>query len=67
MTVTTSEARPAEPRRGPGSILGLVAFALVFAGAATIWADRTHRDDDGYFTTSFERYVLAKLGIREGQ
>jgi hypothetical protein len=64
MTVTASEARPARPERGPGSvlllvlggILGLVSFALLLSGAAAIWADQTQRDADGYFTTSFERY-----------
>jgi hypothetical protein len=63
MTVTAAE-RPAEPRRGLGSIfllvlgslLGLVAFALLLAGGAVVWADQTHRDEDGWFTTSFERY-----------
>jgi hypothetical protein len=63
MTVTASEA-PAARGRGPGSILllvlgsilGLAAIALLLAGSAAIWADQTQRDDDGYFTTSFERY-----------
>ena len=63
MTVTAAE-HPAERRRGPGSILllvlgsilGLVAFALLLAGSAAVWADLTQRDDDGYFTTSSERY-----------
>ena len=63
MTVTAAE-HPAEPRRGAGSIvllvlgsiLSLVAFALLLAGAAAVWAEQTQRDADGYFTTSFERY-----------
>jgi hypothetical protein len=64
MTVTASEAHPARPGRGLGSVLllvlgsvlGLVAFALLAAGAAAVWADQTQRDADGYFTTGFERY-----------
>ena len=64
MTVTASETRPADPGRGLGSILllvlgsilGLAALALLFAGAAAVWADTTQRDADGYFTTDFERY-----------
>jgi hypothetical protein len=63
MTVTAAE-RPADSARGLGSILllvlgsilGLVAFALLLGGAAVVWADQTRRDADGYFTTSFERY-----------
>jgi hypothetical protein len=64
MTVTASDASPARRGRGAGSILllvlgsilGLVAFALLLAGAAAVWADQTQRDADGYFTTDFERY-----------
>jgi hypothetical protein len=76
---TTIAAQPAEPRRGAGSILllvfgsilGLVAFALVFGGGALIWADATQRDDDGYFTTSTERfttpfYAITHEGVEVG-
>jgi hypothetical protein len=71
MTVTASDAPVARPGRGPGSIvllvlgsiLGLVAFALLAAGAAAVWADQTQRDADGYFTTDFERYDTPRYAL----
>ncbi len=71
MTVTAGEARPAQPGRGLGSILllvlgsilGLVAFALLLVGGAAVWADQTQREKDGYFTTSFERYETPRHAL----
>jgi len=40
-----------------GSVLGLVALALLAAGGAVLWADQTQRDADGYFTSSKHAYT----------
>ena len=65
MSTVTAPARPARPGRGVGSILllvfgsvvALVALALVLGGGTLVWADQTQRDADGYFTTPTERYA----------
>lgn len=79
MTTATAAARPAQPGRGVGhilllvfgSILGLVALALVLGGGALVWADQTQRDADGYFTTPAERvesdaYAITHEGLEIG-
>jgi len=38
-----------------GSVLGLVALALLAGGGGVLWADQTQRDSDGYFTSSQHR------------
>jgi hypothetical protein len=55
-----------------GIILGLIALGLLAAGCATLWADQTQRDSDGFLstrTTTFESdgYALAseRLDIDE--
>lgn len=46
-----------------GSLLGLVALAVLAGGGTVLWADRTQRDADGYFTTSTHRYEAAGFAI----
>jgi hypothetical protein len=61
---TAALPHPVDRRRGAGSvlllvlgsILGIVALALLAGGAALVWADQTQRDGDGYITTPTERY-----------
>ena len=78
MTTATADAAPAGSGFGAGrilllilgSILGLVAFALILAGGALVWADQTQRED-GFFTTSIERldtrsHALTHEGIELG-
>jgi hypothetical protein len=68
---TAVDAHPAQPGRGAGqilllvfgSILGLVALALLAGGAFLVWADQTQRDDDGYFTTATERFVTPTYAL----
>jgi hypothetical protein len=68
---TAAIDHPGQPRRGAGrvlavvlgSILALVAFALLAAGAAVVWADQTQRDADGYFTTAWERYDTPRYAL----
>ena len=62
--VTTQPAPP--PRRRlsggrialvvVGSLAALVALALLVAGGALLWLDQTQRDEDGFFTSSTERF-----------
>ena len=55
-------AAPARPHLGPGrvallvtsGVTALVAFALLVAGGAVLWADQTQRDRDGYLMTPSE-------------
>ena len=46
-----------------GSILALLAAALMVAGGALLWADRTQRDDDGFLTTPTERFESESFAI----
>ncbi len=46
-----------------GSILALLAAALLIAGGALLWADRTQRDDDGFLTTPTERFESDSFAI----
>lgn len=64
---------PAQPQRGWGAgrvlvliagvVVALIALALLAAGAVTLWADRTQRDDDGYLTTPSEPFATARYAI----
>lgn len=64
-TPPSTAARPSRPRRGAGkilllvfgSVLALVALALLAAGGTLIWANETQRDDDGYVSTPTERFA----------
>jgi len=46
-----------------GSILALLAAALLVAGGALLWADRAQRDDDGFLTTPTERFESDSFAI----
>ena len=51
-----------------GSIVALLAVGLLAAGGTLLWADRTHRDDDGFLTTPSEffesnSYAITSEGI----
>jgi hypothetical protein len=46
-----------------GSIVALLGAGLLAAGGALLWADRTHRDDDGFLTTPTERFERDSYAI----
>ncbi len=46
-----------------GSIAALIGIGLVLAAGAIVWANATQRDDDGFFTTSSERFVSPGYAI----
>ena len=46
-----------------GSVLVAIAFALLAGGGAIVWANETQRDDDGYFTTSTERFATSAYAL----
>jgi hypothetical protein len=51
-----------------GSLIGLLALALLAAGGTAVWADKTQRDSTGYFTTATQRfatntYALSHEGV----
>ncbi len=46
-----------------GSLLALIAVALLAAGGTALWADLTQRDDDGYLTTPTERFETESFAI----
>lgn len=46
-----------------GSLIALLGFGLVGAGASLGWATATQRDDDGFFTTSNERFASDSYAI----
>ena len=51
-----------------GSIVALLAAGLLAAGGTLLWADRTHRDDDGFLTTpsglfESDSYAITSEGI----
>jgi hypothetical protein len=47
-----------------GSILALVSLGLLAGGGALVWAHATQRDDDGYYSTRFERFESDGYAIR---
>jgi hypothetical protein len=62
---------PAQPARRPGTgpvgvfgwVLAVVAVLLALGGAAAVVIHLTQRDDDGYFTTSSERFQSAGFAV----
>ncbi len=46
-----------------GSLLALVGFGLLAAGGILGWAQATQRDDDGFFTTSTERFATDSYAL----
>lgn len=46
-----------------GSLVALVGFGLLGAGASVGWATATQRDDGGFFTTSTERFESDSFAI----
>jgi hypothetical protein len=46
-----------------GSLIALIGFGLVGAGASVGWATATQRDDAGFFTTSVERFESDSFAI----
>lgn len=46
-----------------GSLITLGALAPLFGGGALLWVDATQKDDDGYFTTPFERLETTSYAI----
>jgi hypothetical protein len=58
--VTTNPGERPAPARSValiilGSVLGLIALALLTGGGTALWADQSKRDSDGYFTGSTHR------------
>jgi hypothetical protein len=47
-----------------GSVLSLVALALLAGGGVLLWADRTQKDSDGFFSTSTERLSTPSHALR---
>jgi hypothetical protein len=70
-TAPPTAARPSRPRRGIGkvlllvfgSVLALVALALLAAGGTLVWANETQRDDDGYVSTRTERFATSTYAL----
>jgi hypothetical protein len=46
-----------------GSVIGLLALALLAAGGAAVWVDKTQRDSTGYFTTSTHRFATGTYAL----
>jgi hypothetical protein len=46
-----------------GSLIALIGFGLVGAGASLGWATATQRDENGFFTTSTERFESDSYAI----
>jgi hypothetical protein len=47
-----------------GGILALVSLGLLAGGGTLLWAHTTQRDDDGYYSTRFERFESDGYAIR---
>ena len=47
-----------------GSILALVSLGLLAGGGTLLWAHTTQRDDDGFYSTRFERFESPGYAIR---
>jgi hypothetical protein len=50
-----------------GSILTLIAVALLAAGGAALWAHTTQRDDDGFFTSPTEELSTDTFAITSNE
>ena len=55
-----------------GSLIGLIALALLAGGGGVIWADHAKKDSAGYFTTNDHRfeaptYALTHQGVKIGK
>jgi hypothetical protein len=46
-----------------GALLALTALAPLGVGTALVWANATQRDDDGFFSTSQERFETTSFAI----
>src|SRR4051794_24913694 len=46
-----------------GSIVALIALAVLAAGGSALWADKTQRDSAGYFTSSTHRFAADSYAI----
>lgn len=46
-----------------GTLISLLAIAPLFGGGALLWVDATQKDDDGYFTTPFERLETTSFAL----
>ena len=46
-----------------GTLITLAALAPLFGGAGLLWVNGTQKDDDGYFTTPFERLETTSYAI----
>ena len=49
-----------------GSLIGLIALALLAGGGGVIWADHAKKDSAGYFTTNDHRFELRGGNGRDG-
>jgi hypothetical protein len=47
-----------------GSILALASLGLLAGGGTLLWAHTTQRDDDGFYSTRFERFESPGYAIR---
>jgi hypothetical protein len=75
MTADADATPPPPPDRGTrwtagrivlvvlGSIVALLGAALLAAGGVLLWAERTHRDDDGFLTTPTELFERDSYAI----
>ena len=68
----SSNATTVDRRRGSpasvalivvGSLIGLLALALLAGGGGVLWGDKTQRDSAGYFTTSSHRFATNTFAI----
>jgi Domain of unknown function (DUF4389) len=55
-----------------GSLIGLIALALLAGGGGVIWADHAKKDSTGYFTTNAHRfeaptYAITHQGVKIGK
>jgi hypothetical protein len=64
------EKRPARARSVPliilGSVVGLMALAILAAGGAALWANHSERDSEGYFTGSTHRIADSSYAVTHG-
>jgi hypothetical protein len=47
-----------------GSIVALISLGLLAGGGTLLWAHTTQRDDDGFYSTRFERFESPGYAIR---